>query len=279
MTPNHHQDDFSTDLDPRHPNVEALEESFGGSSLKGSPTSPILSSNKPEVFYSLPQQDLQLPTTKPHLPFIVPNDQSNSLKQSSTIQNSHFHVEVPKIDPLPISPTNPSNSLHIDYPPNNSPAIPQDTKKQVFNLASILQSAKLKSVNKFPGTTQMDFLKLPSFNQIIMKDGGFSFDHHHHGSQQHFVNDIKEPIVSGLPISIGHQESLKIPILGELPKEPRYNDYQNMGNGPFPLEMFESFDNTKQYGDSIFGGKLLSQSLEVQPAVGYSLNDAGLHRI
>ncbi|XP_043482499.1 uncharacterized protein LOC122511374 [Leptopilina heterotoma] len=280
MSPNHHQDDLSTDLDPRHPNIEALEESFGG----GSPTSSILSSNKPEIFYSLPQHDLQLPTTKPHLPF-VSKDQKNSLKQSSTLQNSVFHVEVPKIDPLPISPTNPSNSLHIDYPPNNA-AIAQDSnqqkKKQIFNLASILQSAaKLKSVNKFPGTTEMDFLKLPTFNQIIMKDGGFSFDHpqYHQGPHQQFVNDIKEPIVSGLPISIGHQESLKIPILGELPKEPRYHEYQNIGNGPFPLEMFETFDNTKQYGDDVFGGKLISQSLEVQPAVGYSLNDAGLHRI
>lgn len=283
MTPNQseqHLENLPTDLDPRHPNIQALEESFGGS-LKGSSATDVLNSIPGGVYptdqFPLQElQELQLPTTKPHLPFdIVKKDKSpnkNKITEyQSNKQNSGYHVEIPKVAPLPISATNPSNSLHIDYPPHG---IAQDSnnKPQIINFANILQSPKIEGV-KSPtfhiGTQGIDLSKLPTFNQIFLKDE-FSF------APQ--INDIKEPsLVSGLPVALSHHESLKIPILNELPKEHRYQ-YQDIGNGPFPLEVFETLDS-KQYGDSIFGGKIISQSLEVQPAIGYSLQDTGLHRI
>ncbi|XP_051173644.1 uncharacterized protein LOC127289623 [Leptopilina boulardi] len=275
MTPSQsnqlHHDDFSTELDPRHPNIQqALEESFGGS-LKGSSTSDIIVNNNnnnnlhsTDDQFSLQElQQFQLPTTKPHLPFVtslkqhnelLPDNNKHSLEYDLKNQNSNYNVEIPKISPLPISPTNPSNSLHIDYPPHNNH---NSNQKPIINFA-----------NKFQ---EIDFSK---FNQLIMKNQGFSLDNY-----PQLINDIKaEPLVSGIPITLNHQESLKIPILNnELPKEHRFYEYQDIGNGPFPLEMFETLDTKKQ--NEIFGGKLISQSLQVQPAIGYTLQNTGLHRI
>ena len=290
MTPgdsDHHLEDHHQDLDPRHPNIKALEESFGGppkgtnmAILKGTSGDSSLKSQFP------PQQlqEFQLPSTKPPLPFTSLNQQ-NYLNDNKNLDyypipdnhNEGFHVEIPKIAPLPISETNPSNSLHIDYPPNNS-AQNFDQQPQISDHSNIFESMKFQN-EKFPlfqnGISGLALSKLPTFDQL--------------NSQEQFsssqLSDFKGSLLSKMPIGFGQQEPLKIPILNELPKEHRQNfqqnyhqDFQQIGNGPFPLETFESF-NAKQFGDAIFGGKVIPEGFEVQQSVGYSLTNSGRHRI
>lgn len=281
MTPtdsDHHQEDHHQDLDPRHPNIKGLEDSFGGHQ-KGSNMANILKgiSGDSSLKGQFPPQELQefqLPSTKSP-PQFTPLNHQNFVNDNKNLdyypipdnQNDGYHVEIPKIAPLPISESNPSNSLHIDYPPNNSDQ--NVDQLHISGHTNIFEPMKFQN-GKNPlfqnGISGLELPKLTTLDQI--------------NSQEEFssspVGGFKGSLISGLPTGFG-QEPLKIPILNELPKEHRLH-FQPIGNGPFPLETFESF-NTKQFGDAIFGGKIIQQGFEIQPSVGYSLKDSGLHRI
>ncbi|XP_033212721.1 uncharacterized protein LOC117170216 [Belonocnema kinseyi] len=280
MTPtdsDHHQEDHHQDLDPRHPNIKGLEDSFGGPQ-KGSNMGNILKgisgdSSLKGQFSPQELQEFQLPSTKSPPPFTALNHQ-NFLSDNKNLeyypipdnQNDGYHVEIPKIAPLPISESNPSNSLHIDYPPNNF--VQNVDQLHVSGHTNIFEPMKFQNENHPFFKNGIHGLELPKLTTLDQ-----------HNLQEQFsssqVAGIKGSLLSGSPIRFG-QEPLKIPILNELPKEHRQH-FKQIGNGPFHLKTFEPF-NTKQFGDAIFGGKIIHQGFEIQPSVGYSLKDSGLHR-
>ena len=258
MTPNdsgdHHHEHQQQDLDPRHPNILSLEDSFGippkesnmadiHNSEDGGP-----SSNAQSFHHDL--ETLQLPTDQQHVPFNSHSHQNfftknNNNLEHQELQKEGFHPDIPKIAPLPISESNPSNSLNIVYPPNT---ITQnsDHKPQIVSQPNSFQSTMIQS----------DLMNLPTFEELK------SQNQLNYGSQ---INDFKDHFITGIPIEFTQQEPLKIPILNQLPKEHRKTNVQQIENRLFRLAPFKSF-NSKQFGDFMFG-----RSLRVQPPIGYTI--------